>query len=172
MLDPDRAVEVDTHVYCSNNLTPYKWNRRNREAKLRFDMCEKEAQDFQKLTEIICALFNIDALTPLMRRQIKQYKDEYGFTLSGICKTVDYCYRLADPPMKPMLDRGIAPVCYLYDEAKTFYKKLYDVKRQMQGIDLDDCNLERTVVIQAADMERVRHKSREIDMNDLGVDDE
>lgn len=139
---------------------------------MRQEQRNKEALEFDALIEVVRHYFKIDEPTPLIVRQIKQYKHEYGFTNAGIRKTIDYCYRLADPPRLPMLDAGIALVPYYYQEAKDFYRRRHEVKVQVGTSDPNDFNQERTVVIQASDRTLPKRQSHMIDIEALGVDDE
>ena len=51
-------------------------------------------EDKEKLRTYIKNLFNIDKLTVLINKQIKDYTEEYKYTYSGILGTLVYCYEI------------------------------------------------------------------------------
>ena len=54
----------------------------------------QEEIDKQELENYILKLLNISYLDPKIRKQLKQYIEEYNFTYSGILKSLIYFYEV------------------------------------------------------------------------------
>ena len=54
----------------------------------------QEVKDKEELEAYIMKLFNIDYVDARIQKQIKQYKEEYNFTYSGMRKALIYFYEI------------------------------------------------------------------------------
>lgn len=86
-----------------------------------YDTKLAEAEDYKKLINVVCQYFKIDAPTGLLIKQIKDYKDQYNYTYSGI----GYCLWYVKDIERRNFDIkfGIALVKYYYEKAKEYYEQ-------------------------------------------------
>lgn len=170
-LDPEDAAQVAPNVYCCQ-IHVHEWTCRQRDKEEKRKRKEKEERDYQLLVETICFYYNVDELTSLMKRQIKDFKRDYQYTYSGIRGTIDYCFRLVEPPLVPMVNAGLGIVPYYYEKAKEFYCRRREIRRQMQSLEVEDVGQKRVVVIQAADLEESKRRNNMIDIEALEDDND
>ena len=85
--------------------------------KICFENKQKEAQDYKNLVAYICELYQIEAPTRWMLKQIKDYKEQFNFTYRGIKTTLHYFYEIQEGnSVEDSMGIGIVP--FVYDEAK------------------------------------------------------
>ena len=72
-------------------------------------------------------LFGLNILSAKIKRQIKQYKEEYNYSYSGIQKTLYWWFEVKKNSLEKAND-GIGIVPYVYDECKNYYYRLYLAK--------------------------------------------
>lgn len=104
--------------------------------KICFENRQRESQDYKDLIAYICELYQIEAPTGWMLKQIKDYKEQFNFTYRGIKTTLHYFYEIQKGnSVEDSMGIGIVP--FVYDEAKKFYIDKRAVKESLK-----DCNLE------------------------------
>ncbi len=96
----------------------------------------REAQDYKDLIAYICELFEIDAPTPLMCKQIKDYKEQFNYTYRGMKTTLHYFFEIQEGN-DPADSLGIGIIPFVYEEAKKFYIDKKAVKDSVTA-----CNIE------------------------------
>lgn len=87
----------------------------------------KQEKDLIALEEYIKKKFGVEddvALIIRTRQQIKTFRDEYKYTYSGILKSLIYFYEIKGNKIDKS-NGGIGIVPYVYDEAKTYYQRLW-----------------------------------------------
>ena len=67
---------------------------------------------------------NISYLDPKIRKQLKQYIEEYNFTYSGILKSLIYFYEVKGNSVDKA-NGGIGIVEYTYDQAYQYYLAIF-----------------------------------------------
>lgn len=82
----------------------------------------QERKDRDYLYKTIKEIFGITFPTGLMLKQIKEYREERGYSYKNIAYAVNYIYR--KKKIKPITSKGIALVPYFYDEMISYYKDL------------------------------------------------
>lgn len=118
--------------YCNEifdaNITPFVKPRANRYAHK--DCYEKaqagksqEEKDYEALVVYIKQLLG-EHLNPRVWKQLKEYKDQYGFTYSGIHKTLIWFYELKHNDIDKA-NGAIGIVPYVYKDACDYYYALY-----------------------------------------------
>lgn len=80
------------------------------------EKAEQVKQERDKLYETIKELFGISFPTGFMLKQIKQFKDEYGYTYDGMELTLRYCAE--DPRVYFSLKSGISIIPHCYEMAR------------------------------------------------------
>lgn len=69
-------------------------------------------------------LFNVTYINPRIRKQIKQYLEEYHYTYSGIHKALTYFYEIKNNSIEKA-NGGIGIVPYCYKQAFDYYYALW-----------------------------------------------
>ena len=92
------------------------------------------ADDKEELTLFIIKLFKLtdDYILPKYMLQLKQYKNDYNYTYSGMLKALKYWYEVKKNPVD--LDRGVGIIPYIYKNAYEYYYALYMSDLQNQQI--------------------------------------
>lgn len=83
----------------------------------------KDEIDLEELESYIKKIYNNKNINPIIRKQIKDFREEYNFTYSGIRKTLIYLYEINKKPIEQ--NTGIALVPYYYDKAMKYYYNIY-----------------------------------------------
>ena len=90
---------------------------------------EKESTvdpDLQELRVYIFEeLYNKDCNFAMINKQIKNYHDEYGYTYTGMLKTLKWFYEIQKNPISKAIKRDIAILPYVYRDASQYYYSLY-----------------------------------------------
>lgn len=118
--DKEPYVEVSSHRYAHTvclekvlkNLTPAERAQ------------QEEEQDLKKLESYIMVLFNETFVNAKIRKQIMDYRKEYGYTYSGILKTLQWWFGIKKNSVENAND-GIGIVPYVYKQACDYYYSLY-----------------------------------------------
>ena len=84
----------------------------------------QEEKDYYELEKYIKKLFNEKTLNIKVKKQIKQFKEEYNFTYTGIQKTLYWWYEIKKHNLEDSLG-GIGIVPFVYKDALQYYYSLY-----------------------------------------------
>lgn len=117
-----------------------------------------ESQDYKDLIEYVCDKYETKSPSPQILKQIKEYKNTYGFTYKGMELALRFFYDTEGNSVKE--DTGIGIVIYVYEKAKNFYIKKLHVKKSVE----DEADETRTFKTRGKNSHRGR---RQIDINDL-----
>ena len=122
--------------------------------KICFENKQKEAQDYKNLVAYICELYQIEAPTGWMLKQIKDYKEQFNFTYRGIKTTLHYFYEIQEGnSVEDSMGIGIVP--FVYDEAKRFYIE----KKAVKDCDLEEIgNRKKTIHINREQKTKNKYK--------------
>lgn len=119
--DKENAVCHNSRYYC----------------KVCYENKIRESQDYKELIAYICELYQIDAPTGFMLKQIKDFKEQFNYTYRGIKSTLRYFYEISEGnDVGNSMGIGIVP--FVYEEAKKFYIDKKAIKESM-----DDCDIEK-----------------------------
>lgn len=88
----------------------------------------EEEKDKEKLENYIKKLFDYKTLPEHVKKQIKQYVNEFHYTYSGILKTLIYFYEIRHGDKEKAYGR-IGIVQYVYDEANRYYYSLWEAQQ-------------------------------------------
>lgn len=91
----------------------------------------KEEQDKEDLEQYIMQLFKVDYIDARIRKQIKQYREEYNYTYSGIRKALIYFYEVKGNSIEKA-NGGIGIVPYVYQHAYNYYLALWQAQQKNQ----------------------------------------
>lgn len=88
----------------------------------------KEERDLTDLEEYIKKLFNEDSISEKHKRQINEFKKTYGYTYSGMLRSLKYFFeKKGNPIEKARGSIGIIP--YIYTEAGEYYTALWNANQ-------------------------------------------
>ena len=117
--------------YCGKtfdaNSEPFVKPRANRYAHAACDQQAnanktQEERDYEILVDYIKQL--LGNVNPRVWKQLKEYKEQYGYTYSGIYKTLVWWFDLKHNDVEKA-NGGIGIVPYVYDQASHYYYALY-----------------------------------------------
>ena len=97
----------------------------------------KEENDKQELENYIMKLLNISYIDPRIRKQIKQYIEEYHYSYSGIHKSLVYFYEIKGNSIDKA-NGGIGIVPHTYQAAYRYYKALWENQQRNIGKEAKD----------------------------------
>lgn len=83
----------------------------------------KNELDYEALINYIEKLFGIGYVSAKVAKQIKDFREQYGYTYSGILGTLTYWYEVKGASLE-MSNGGIGIVPYIYEQAKEYYSKI------------------------------------------------
>ena len=90
-----------------------------------------ELSDWDILFQYICWLYQIPTLTGQMFKQIKDFRDNWGYTDLGMYHTLRYYHEILDKPVKE--DAGIGIIPYYYDRARAHMTQKYEIGEKLQN---------------------------------------
>lgn len=84
----------------------------------------QEEKDYEALENYIMNLFGKDYINAKTRKQIKQYKEEYEYTFSGMQKALFWWYNIEGNSISKAND-GIGILPYIYQKAHEYYYRIW-----------------------------------------------
>lgn len=96
----------------------------------------KEERDKEALEEYIKKLFGIEALTPKINRQIKDYREKNNYSYSGIYKALKYSFEVRGNSIEKA-NGGIGIVGYVYDQSNLYYRALWEAQQKNEDIKIE-----------------------------------
>lgn len=97
----------------------------------------QEQIDREELEKYIMELLKEDFISPRVRKQIKQYTEEYKYTYSGIRKALFYFYEIKGND-KTKANGSIGIVPYVYKESYNYYYSLWLAKQRNEDKCIED----------------------------------
>lgn len=96
----------------------------------------QEEKDLEALEKYIMHLFDEPYVNARVRKQLKEYKEQYNFTYSGILKTLIYWYEIKGNSTEKA-NGGIGIIPYVYNDALKYYYTLYLAKLANESKDIE-----------------------------------
>lgn len=87
----------------------------------------QEEKDIESLEKYIMSLFNESYINAKVRKQLKEFKEQYNFSYSGMLKTLVYWYEVKGNSIEKA-NGGIGIIPYIYNNALQYYYNLYLIK--------------------------------------------
>lgn len=95
----------------------------------------RELTDQEKLERYIMKLFNSDYVYAKIKRQIKDYVTNHGYTYSGIQKALIYYYEIKGNKFdEGKAQGGIGIVPYVYNDAFNYYYAIWEAQQKQEHI--------------------------------------
>lgn len=83
----------------------------------------QQETDYDNLVNYIEKLFGVGYVSAKVAKQIKDYRELYGYTYSGMLGTLVYWYEVKQAAIDKA-NGGIGIVPYIYEQAKEYYAKI------------------------------------------------
>lgn len=154
--DKENTIEISKRYYCKECGENY--------------LAEREAKknDWDRLFEYICKIYNIDKPTGMMFKQLKEFREEpYNYKDSGMFATLRYIYEIEEIPLKEGVGLGLIP--YYYDKTRKYYEDLQRIENSLENYrELKD----KTVKIDSKLMNKNQIKLLKFNEDDWSDDNE
>ena len=95
----------------------------------------QDEKDLVNLEEYIVKLLQLECINARIRKQIKDMKETYNFSYSGIHKSLEYFYEVKGNSISKA-NGGIGIVPYVYEDAKNYYYTMFLAREQNKGKDV------------------------------------
>lgn len=96
----------------------------------------KNKDGWDELFNYICELYKIDTLTGMMFKQIKDFRDNYNYTNTGMYLTLKYYYETLG---NEVIDNtGLGIIVYYYEQAKQHYIESKEVKKHTEEFEINE----------------------------------
>lgn len=99
---------------------------------------QREADVYKDLIAYICDLRNLKAPTSLMTTQIKKFKEELGFTYSGMKLALYYYHEVLRKPIINDIRVGVGIIEYVYEDARKFFTELHQVQTHNKELSISN----------------------------------
>ena len=99
----------------------------------------KQEHDKRELENYIKKLFGYSTIPPRVMKQIQTYTHdvEHNYTYSGIYKTLKYFFEVRGNSLEKA-NGGIGIVPYVYNEAYTYWRALWEAQQKNEDIDIEE----------------------------------
>jgi hypothetical protein len=121
--------------------------------------------DLEKLEKYIMRLFGDNYINAKIRKQLRDYKKDYGYSYSGMLKSLIYWYEVKDEDIEKA-NHGIGIIPYIYDTARQYYYNLYLIKLSNEDRDINDFQ-QKEKIIEIFSPEIQRKKIRLFDLDEV-----
>ena len=94
----------------------------------------EEEKDLESLEQYIMKLFDEPFVNARIKKQIKDYQKQYGYTYSGMLKTLKWWYDIKGNP-KAKANGGIGIIPFIYKDACDYFYSLYLAQIANESLD-------------------------------------
>ena len=81
-------------------------------------------------------MFSTDFINPRIRKQIKDYVEQYKYTYTGITKTLMYFFEVKKNPIEKA-NGGIGIVPYVYQNAYNYFYELWLAQQKNKEVQIE-----------------------------------
>lgn len=113
--DKEPFVEVSPRRYA---------HQRCADSVIVVDTRTQEEKDYEALEKYIKHLFSEDYVNAKIRKQIKDYRQTYNYSFSGMLKTLKWWYEIKGNTTEKA-NQGIGIIPFVYDDACKYYYSLW-----------------------------------------------
>ncbi|MEM5009391.1 hypothetical protein WKH57_01590 [Niallia taxi] len=122
-----------------------------------FRTWQRDGEDYKTLMAYISSLYRVDYPSMIIKKQIKDYKDE-GYKYKGMELALRYFYETLDNRVQENTGVGIIP--YVYEDAKKHYMKIKRINESYKNYSDEEI----TVYIKS---DKQRRKPKQIDISNI-----
>ena len=128
-INKDAAIQVKPRIYVCSAECEQKYKAKSVQSSQK---ASKKCDDLIELKSYINQLYNGNVNWGLVMRQIKSFKEEYGYTYKQQLWVLKYAYEIKDMCFEA---QGIGIIPWLFKEARQFYSQLSSVRKSLDNID-------------------------------------
>lgn len=128
-VNKDAAIQVKPRIYVCSADCEQKYNAKSVQSSQKES---KKCNDLIELKSYINQLYNGNVNWGLVMRQIKSFKEEYGYTYKQQLWVLKYAYEIKDMCFEA---QGIGIIPWLFKEAKQFYSQLSSVRKSLDNVE-------------------------------------
>ena len=140
LLLPTEKCRHQNTTYCNSCIqiiireNELEKNKKKLEKKLKQKPSSNPKEDgYKELIDIICKYFKINEPTPLILKQIKDFKNKFKHLYTGLHYCLWYVTEIENKKLD--LSYGIALLQFYYDKAKQYYEQQQKIIESAQNID-------------------------------------
>lgn len=97
-----------------------------------YDKKIQEKSSYDELLKIIGSYYNLNNITGLIFKQIKDYKEQFEYSYSGMIYTLWYVKEIEKKSFNE-IKYGIAYIKYYYDKAKEYYEQQNKISQSISS---------------------------------------
>lgn len=97
---------------------------------------KREKTDSEKLNDYIMKLFEVNYVSPKIKKQINTFIQEYNYSYSGIQKALCYYFEVKHGDIDKS-GGGIGIVPYIYKDAYNYYYDLWCAQQKNEKLDME-----------------------------------
>jgi hypothetical protein len=144
--DKENTQELDGRYYCIEC------------AKIREAEKTKHTDGWNELYDYICELYNIPKLTGMMFKQIKDFRDNYGYKNKGMYLTLKYYYEVLENEIKE--DTGLGIIVYYYEKAQKHWFEVREIQKHLENFEVnEELNIVKVKNINIKDLKSIKQLS-------------
>ena len=128
-VNKDAAIQIKPRIYVCSADCEQKYNAKSVQSSQK---ASKKCDDLIELKSYIAKLYDGNVNWGLVMRQIKSFKEEYGYTYKQQLWVLKYAYEIKDMCFEA---QGIGIIPWLFKEARQFYSQLSSVRKSLDNID-------------------------------------
>ena len=125
----DSAIKIKERIYVCSNECEQKYNAKNVQSSQK---ASKKCDDLIELKAYINQLYNGNVNWGLVMRQIKSFKEEYGYTYAQQLCVLKYAYEIEGLSFEA---HGIGIIPWVFQKCKQFYSQLSSVRKSLDNVD-------------------------------------
>lgn len=113
------------------NIEPFVTHSKRHYHETCYQQFQLRGQHRSDLINYICELYRIQTPNGFMLKQIKEFQDDYGYTLKGMELALRYFHDIEGNSVDA---KGIGIVPYIYEDARNYYIRMNNVKKHSQNV--------------------------------------
>lgn len=133
MAEPIRMVKCKyCNIQFNRNAEPAvevggrRWAHKACHEKYESSISQEE-KDYLELEKYIKKLFDTNIVSAKIKKQIRDFREEYNYTYSGMLKTLYWWYEIKGHTTE-LAQKGIGIIPFIYDDASQYYYSIYLAK--------------------------------------------
>lgn len=154
MMNREGKIPVKSRFYHPECLEDLR--KQNAEGTKSVNLSSNE-NEYAELISYICERYDIPRPTGMILKQIKTYKEDFGYRYKGMELALRFFYDLEENHVRD--DAGVGIIPYVYDRAKNFYARRIELQNSLTD--------EEPEVRVFKSRGRSVGNKRQIDMNEL-----
>lgn len=136
--DKVKCVKHNSRRYSHFDCEPDK--------PLYVSLISQENAEKQELINYILNLYQVKSCSPHICKEIKDYHDSYGYSYSGILKSLQQWYEIKRNPVLDKYKGTIGIVGSIYNQAYDYYHSLYLAQTVNDKQTIQNFNIEEKVI--------------------------